>query len=144
MWKSAREKGMANDALIMSASDWASFMISCTVVPVHQVKTWKKISAKRGANVLVGSNAYGSLWTQREQFKRWAMHRGNERILFRKFVDLAYLCVNPIPFLAKSLPLSDRSHVLFECNDNDFFYTAFPKRPHHTVYVNSRKCTTRF
>ena len=58
----ARAKGITNDVLpvIMSASDWASFMISCIVV--HQ-----EISAKSGANV--ASNTYGSLLTQENNFK---------------------------------------------------------------------------
>ena len=58
MWKPpARAKGITNDALpvIMSASDWASFMKLYCSIP-------GQISAKSGANV--ASNTYGSLLTQ--------------------------------------------------------------------------------
>ena len=74
MWKSAKAKGIANDALIMSAaSDWASFMISssCTV---HQVK-YQRIMGKcseQHRDVRVTLNALAG-----EQFtassKRWAI-----------------------------------------------------------------------
>ena len=62
----AKARGITNDApVIMSASDWASFMISCTVHQsnISKKRTWGKGNEKR---VRVTFNAG-------EQFKRWAM-----------------------------------------------------------------------
>ena len=63
--KLARAKGITNDALpvIMSASDWASFMISCTVHQVKYQRKWGKGSEQR----------VGVTFNAGEQFKRWAI-----------------------------------------------------------------------
>ena len=56
---SARAKGTTNDALpVMSASDWASFMISCTT---------SQLSVKSGAKV--ARNAYESLLMQENNLR---------------------------------------------------------------------------